>query len=219
MDKQGQLTTVTRIKLALVENLPASAQFGGTAPVVTARMQGAALGSRGGSAVSMRNIGTNVQATSRIDTDGSIMIELSAERTRLVAAKGGEEGDTWGATEEVNFRTTVRAISGQPMLAGAQQSTSGKESLQTAIVITATLPLGAKAPAKAAVEQKDGPVEVVQVFSLRKAKAAEALKLLQLAVGERPLSVAADERTNQLIIKGTNELQEVVRAILIQLDK
>lgn len=215
LDKQGKLATASRIKLALLENLPASAQFGENAPLVTGRQDGFPGGGRS-SVYSMQNLGTTVQATARVEQDGKVLVELTVERSRLSPAKP-TEGDAAPEPRRIinqNTRTTVRVASGSSVLVGGQQTVAGADSAQTYIVLTAKVADAGKAAAEAS-----RPAAALKVFTLAHGRAGEVLQVLQGVFGRQGLKLAADERTNSIVAQGTDEQLEIARALIQRLDE
>src|SRR5207248_498888 len=89
------------------------------------------------------NIGTLVQVTARVESDGSIVTQFMAERSGLA---GGPEppfdpnvATPPKAVERLLTETTIRLKPGEPQLIGGRQSTVGKETNKTWIVLTAHL--------------------------------------------------------------------------------
>lgn len=221
LDKQGKLAAASRIKLSVLENVPGSVQFGAMAPVVTGRE----FSGRGGGVPSYarQNIGTTVQATARVEADGTIVVELTAERSQVAAAKAAADAEADARTmpepqsiSQSTLRTTVRAISGQPVIIGGQAATAGQDSAHTYVVLTASAAKPAKDDgAKAAATPRGS----IKVFSLTRAKASELLKALRPILGDQPIVLAADDRTNSILASGTQEQLETAAALIQKLDE
>jgi type II secretory pathway component GspD/PulD (secretin) len=217
LDKQGKLSSASRISLSLLENLPASAQFGENAPLVTGRQEGGFPGGGRSSMYSMQNLGTTVQATARVEQDGKILVELTVERSRLAPAKPAE-GDAAPEPRRIihqNTRTSVRVASGSSVLVGGQQSVAGGDATQTYVVLTATV----AEPAKAAAAEAARPAAELKVFTLTHARASDILQVLQSVFQRQGLRLAADERTNSIIAQGAEDQLEIARALIQRLDE
>ena len=215
---QGKLESATQMKLTLIENQQGSIHFGETVPLVTGRQtvpEGFPGGRGGGSTYSMQNLGTMVEATSRIEQDGTIAIQLSAERSRLPRPRPVAEGDASPAIEsrrimQTTARTTVRVTSGKPEIVGGQAMTSPDNSIHTYIVLTATVPDGAKAAA--------APDAALKVFALNHAKAVDLSQVIRTMLRNESITIAADERSNSLIISGPPDSLAIVEALVVRLD-
>jgi hypothetical protein len=153
LEKAGKLSAASRYQLSSLENMPAQFQFGERAPRVVGRStSGFSSSARGGfggagapSVVSTpvyqdSNVGTLVQATARIENDGSIVAQLMVERSGIVSSRdipidpnGGEPPQ---GVQTLTNQTTARFKSGEPQLIGGRRSTSGREITQTWIVAT-----------------------------------------------------------------------------------
>ena len=219
LEKQGKLDSLTRVKLSVVENVPGMVQYGDTVSLVTGRTDG--FPGRGGQAAfSRQNVGTMVSATARVEADGSIIIELNAERSGLVKPKPAAEGDAQAEPQKISqltSRTTVRVASGKPVIVGGQQSATGNESVHSYMVLTASFAEGAKA---AAAPQADArPVAILKVFSLSHARATDVLKAIRPILEDEPIVLAADERTNSVIAQATNRHLEKAEALIQRLDE
>jgi type II secretory pathway component HofQ len=138
--KQGKLASSTRVQLATLDLQTAKVQFGETVPVPagsTSRPGG------GPPAISYRIMETGViiEATPRVEEDGSVVMMLSVQETRLVspAKAGAEGGDAGGFTPTktaiMNAKTTLRVPAGKSVVTGGQRS--DKDPGQTWIVISA----------------------------------------------------------------------------------
>ncbi len=217
LEKQGKLTSAARIKLSLLENTPGSVQFGETVGIATGRQDFG--GGRGGAMFSRQNVGTAVNATARVEDDGTIVVELTAERSGVAAAKPAADGAEAPGAEpqrmsQSTSRTTVRVASGKPIIVGGQQSAAGKEAAGIYLVLTASLPAGAKAAAAGPAR----PEVMIKVFALTHARATDVIKALRPILDER-IIFAADERTNCIIAHGTAEQLEIAASLIQRLDE
>jgi hypothetical protein len=154
LEKAGKLSSASRYQLSSLENMPAHFQFGERAPRVVGRTM-TASGSRGGfggpggagppAAMSTpiyndTNVGTLVQATARIEDDGSVVAQLMVERSGIVAARDvgfdPNGGEPLQGMQTLTNQTTARFKPGEPQLIGGRRATAGKETTQTWIVAT-----------------------------------------------------------------------------------
>jgi type II secretory pathway component HofQ len=140
LEKQGKLASSTRVQLATLDMQSARVQYGESVPVPT----GATIRGGGGPpAVSYRytETGTIVEATPRVEEDGSVVLLLSVQETRLVpGSKAGAEKEEAGGftptkTAMMTAKTTLRVPAGKSVVTGGQRS--DKDPSQTWIVISA----------------------------------------------------------------------------------
>jgi hypothetical protein len=138
LEKQGNLASSTRVQLATLDMQTAKVQYGENVPVPTgATVQG------GRPAISYRMVetGTIIEATPRLEDDGSVVLLLSVQETRLVpGTKAGAEKEEAGGftptkTAVMSAKTTLRVPAGKSVVTGGQRS--DKEPNQTWIVISA----------------------------------------------------------------------------------
>lgn len=138
LEKQGKLSSSTRVQLATLDMQTAKVQFGESVPVPSgATVQG------GRQAISYRHTETGaiVEATPRVEEDGSVILLLSIQETRLVPTTkaGAEREDASGFTPTrtaiMNVKTTLRVPVGKAVVTGGQRS--DKDPSQTWIVISA----------------------------------------------------------------------------------
>jgi type II secretory pathway component GspD/PulD (secretin) len=222
---QGKADAAARITTTVLENTPAVVTFSETVPVSTGRQEfaGGGFGGEGGrprfsNTYSMQNHGTTIQTTARIEQDGTIVLELQAERSRLVSIRpAGEEAGAANIaatkTTQARVNTTTRVASGKPAIVGSQAAGVGKEAIHTYFVLTATVPEGAKTAAAAPPEVK------VKVFALSHANAADVAKTLQPILEGQRITIVADPRLNSLIAQGTDEVLETAAALIARLDE
>jgi type II secretory pathway component GspD/PulD (secretin) len=161
-----------------------------------------------------------VQATARVEADGSIIVEFNAERSGLVKPKAAAEADVQAEPQRISqltSRTTVRVASGKPVIVGGQQSMAAGETAHSFIVLTATVAEGAKA---AAAPQADArPVPVIKVFTLTHARASDIIKAIRPILEDQPISLAADERTNSIIAHAVPQHLDIAAALIERLDQ
>ncbi len=146
LEKQGKLASSTRVKLATLDMQKASVQYGETVPVPSGSMSRTG----GGPAAiqyRMTETGTTIEATPRVEDDGSVVLLLRVQETRLVpVSKAGAEKEEAGGfiltkTSLMSANTTLRVPAGKSVVTGGQRS--DKDPSQIWIVISAKV-LGAK---------------------------------------------------------------------------
>jgi type II secretory pathway component GspD/PulD (secretin) len=180
----------------------------------------------------MTNVGTLIAFTALVQDDGSILAELDIEKSRLDETPRQEEGGVAGGgtgdgavdgnvepprTVTIKIQTTVRIPEGQTVIvSGMRESTSGDSSealvLVTARVLDSPSAVGSQPAAT-------DTTRVVKIFSLRTTRAHEAAEFLHSLFGEGPMKVAADERTNSVLVSGDDKEVQKVEAILLRLDE
>ena len=213
MEKAGKLQSLTRIRLTTIENQQAQFQFGEKVPVVTGQER---RGPRGesASAISLENVGTIVEMLPRVEPDGSILLQMTLEKSRLIALHPVLEAPTPlpPRTSTISSKATVRLKSDEPTIVAGQQS-EDKDNGQTWIVLTAS---AEAAPERAAAA---GPAHELKVFQLRFAAAADLAKVLSSVFEKEPVRIAAEVRTNSILVQGPAENLAMVEALLLRLDE
>jgi len=139
LEKQGKLASSTRVQLATLDMQKASVQYGETVPVPS----GSSSVRGGPPAVqyTYRETGTIIEATPRVEEDGSVILLLRVQETRLVPANktGADKEDAGGftltKTALMSTNTTLRVPAGKSVVTGGQRS--DKDPGQTWIVISA----------------------------------------------------------------------------------
>jgi hypothetical protein len=122
LDKAGKLSSSDRLRLASLENMTAFVQFGEKAPRVIGRTN---TGLSVTPIFNDVNVGTIVQATARLDDDGSALVQLYVQRSAIakVSDISADPLDPKGIAM-MTTQTTVRAQPGKPLLISAGPSTS-----------------------------------------------------------------------------------------------
>ena len=221
LDKAGKVKSLSRYRLATVENQPAVLQFGERVAVVTGRVfaGGRAEGARGFSqeSVAQENVGAIFNVTTRVESDESILVELKAEQTRLappapkpVDDNAAEAGPPRTATETMTSQTTVRVSPGKSVVAGSKTTRTPQGTIQSWILVSAT--------AEAARPQAAEEASALKVFALAHAKADSLAEVLQTVFRDRNIRVSADLRTNSLVVHGNEESLDVIQRLIMRLD-
>jgi hypothetical protein len=111
MERNGKLKSNARVRLLLLENQPAFAQFGELANKVSGR---ALMGQKTTPIYTTMNVGTMVQATGRIEDDGTILMQIYIEKSGLVASDEPPDTREPENLTRLLAQSTVRLKSGEP---------------------------------------------------------------------------------------------------------
>jgi type II secretory pathway component HofQ len=156
LEKQGRIASLTRIQLTTLENQPAELRVSEQTPTVTGRTRvgggrGAPPGATPGFATSFtfQNVGSQLQVTPKVAADGSVLVELKFEQSRLsppiVQGEGAEFTPQGPAT--TSTMTTIAAPPGKTVVVGGFQATERTEGREHAILSQSFLLLSAKVEA------------------------------------------------------------------------
>ncbi len=215
LEKGGQVTSLSRLRLSALENQPAVVQFGERVSLVTGRTS---LGGRGAQdMMAQENLGTMVSVTARVEDDQSIVMEFQAEQTRFAPAAARAEGDNierpaeLPRTAKITAQSTLRIEPGKSVVAGGKTTRTEQGTMQTWILVSATAePARPKAADEAA---------TLKVFTLMHAKAESLAELIQTVFRGDDLHVAADTRSNCLIVPGDDQTLDMIQRLLTRLDE
>jgi hypothetical protein len=133
MEKNGKLVGKTHIRLLSLENQPSFAQFGELASKVSGR---ATTGLSVVPIYNSVNVGTIVQATSRIEADGTALIQVYVQKSALVRSPDPPELREPEGITRISGQSTVRAKAGEPVLLSAGPSNGTDAAAQTWIVLS-----------------------------------------------------------------------------------
>jgi len=147
LERAGKLAAATCLRMTTLDELPGFVQLGGrlggrtTSPGTRGGPGGPPSGGFGGTPPAL-NLGVQFQATTRIEDDGSIIVQIYAERPetavpmKVIPADASDE-----ARRSFSFlsQSTVRLKSGEAKLISGRQSAAGNERSQTWIVLTASV--------------------------------------------------------------------------------
>ena len=233
LEQAGEIGTITRMRLTTIEDQTATAQYGEQAAVVTGRSQfGSGRAGGGGVSISHQNFGTLLSVTPSVNDDGDITIKLVLEKSGQ--AKAAPTDEQKEATEVglppavlmINIQTMLRMRDGQTVVAQAMDSSSGKDSSQTIVLVTARV-IGEQgdAPKKAGARKiskekvRNGKEDVeVRIWKLRNAQAADAARYLGGLLDDPSLEITIDERTNSLLVRGPVATLKKIDAVVAKLD-
>ena len=135
LERKGKLKSNSRIRLLSLENLPAFTQFG----VLASKVSGHAATSRDVVPIyTSVNVGTIVQATTRLDPDGTALIQIYVEQSALQKSDMPPERREPEGITRMLFQTSVRAKPGEPLVLTAGPSYGSESSSQQWAVLTLT---------------------------------------------------------------------------------
>lgn len=144
LEKAGMLAATTRFRMVTLDELPGFVKFGGQSGRTTlGGDRGGFSGGSAGSRPSSSDGGALVQATTRIEEGGAIVMQIYLERPDSVVPESLTGPDI--ATEPVKRRffflaqNTVRLRSGEPAVIGSRSVAAGTDNTQTVAVVTATV--------------------------------------------------------------------------------
>jgi type II secretory pathway component GspD/PulD (secretin) len=215
LEKANGLTSLTRIQFSTVENQNARFHAGETSPYVSGRSSAGSRGGPSGSpfgqavSVSRDQTGTIVGAVARV-VNGGVIAELEVEQTRSDVRAGGDDPPLGPKTATLSFKSAVRIPAGENVLLASLDERSAADARRTVVLVSAKLP---EDNAKAA--QVDNEFKV---FALKNAH-AEGLREVLVRLYPHELTIVADERTNAIIARGTEEQMNVVEALARVLDQ
>lgn len=228
LQKHREAGSVSKYRLSTLDRLPASVQVGEMVPIATSRAtrpgnpEGRASGFNTG--YSMVNIGTMVQVTPQVEEGGTVIVELSIERSRLAFQKpqSAEPNEANRAMEGTNSRTvtvmsktTVRVPARQTVAATMAHMREKDDTGDLLILVSASVndsPGGE--PGDAALSGE------LRIYRLKYASAEKALPNVQAHFrGTAELRVTADPRTNSLVAFGSSEALQHMEEFLQILDK
>ena len=138
LEKQGKLASLTRLRMATIDLQKAMVQFGERVPVATGRMVrgGGPPGGGESFAYTTMEMGTTIEATPRVEDDGSVILLLSLQDARLKEVEKPEGASFAPAkTAQLVSRTTLRIPPGKAVITGGQRS--DKEKSQVWIAVSA----------------------------------------------------------------------------------
>jgi type II secretory pathway component GspD/PulD (secretin) len=148
LEKQGQLASLVRIRVATLENCVASVQFGERIPVAESRSTASRTRDGGGPVMTnfaMTNVGTMLNVTPRVAEDGAVILELEVEHSRLERRPSDADRASRENAEfvppivvTVTAKSTIRIPAGKTVISEARQ-TAPDMSRQTWILATATV--------------------------------------------------------------------------------
>ncbi|QDU41212.1 Bacterial type II and III secretion system protein [Maioricimonas rarisocia] len=144
--EQGSFRHLTRVKLSTLEENEAIFQMGANEAVPQGTTRGFSRGGDGrptmATSYRFEQTGTIVSTVPRVNDDGTIVVKLQFEQSRLrptPPASGEDATTTLPATDRTTVNTTLTIPNGQTVLAGAFQSAdTGNEPLETFVIVGAS---------------------------------------------------------------------------------
>jgi hypothetical protein len=147
LDKQGKVASLTRVQLTTLDLQTAMVQFGERTGVVAGRTSvpsGPNSSGRFANIVQTVEMGTIVEATPRVEDDGSVVLLLKIEQSRLIPAPDQAGGDKTEPSAFIPPKTvtsqcknTLRVPAGKWIAIGGQRGE--KEPSQTWILVSANV--------------------------------------------------------------------------------
>ena len=142
LQKKGTVGSVLRYEMMALENQTTSIQQGETKPIVV----GLTTRAGGGTSKNVRysNVGTSVQATPRLGTDKTVLLDLKIEDSHLFTPEDGivigmDDGKPVIMAETVlaKFDGKLNVTAGQAVLVQGVQSTSKSGKARTFVIVSA----------------------------------------------------------------------------------
>jgi type II secretory pathway component GspD/PulD (secretin) len=239
LEKSGQLAGQMRVRLATVENQSARLQLGETVPRAVGRTNRPDGGFRGGpgfATYSDVQVGTIVQAISRIEADGTVVTELKVDRSSLTAPRAAGVSNQPVADEppqvvaQLSLQSTVRMKPGEAVIVGGREAKTAEQSSQTWVVLTAQVPVGIQVPgalppaaplgqiSPPASAPAPAPISELKVFTLKHASAPDLAPVLANVFAGQPVRFSVDPRTNSLLVIGPAVSLQSAQALVTRLD-
>jgi type II secretory pathway component GspD/PulD (secretin) len=227
LEKKQTLAHLTRIKLTALEDQPAQFQFGETTAVIVGRSITGGFGSsRGPDGTPIRSApmsvpnyqhqqtGTILMVTPRVAENG-VLVEVTLEQSRYDKSRPASDDLNAAPPDKpmINVKSTVLVPRDAPVVLGGFDRTTGGVTERTVVLLTAS---AAGPPVAAA---KSNPTTQLKVFSLQRIDATAAQKSLEKLFADKDFTLAIDERSNSVLMKGNAEDLAVVEAILLRLDQ
>jgi hypothetical protein len=131
-ERAGKLKSNARVRLLLVENQPGFTQFGELATRVSGRV---VAGPSVLPSYSSMNVGTMVQATGRMEADGTILVQIYIEKTALVPSDLPPEQREPESITRLLTQTTVRLAAGEPSVLSAGPANGAEGAGQMWVVV------------------------------------------------------------------------------------
>jgi type II secretory pathway component GspD/PulD (secretin) len=230
LDKAGKLSSVSRYRLTVMENQRASVQFTELTPRATGRTMvggfsrgGDGAGPRSNTVYSDVSIGTTLSAVAGMADDGQIALDLKVTRARIVPHKAEAQPDaaadfTPSSLATLTLESSLKVKPGEPTLVGGRQTTSGKETAQTWVVVTVNVAGGSGTGTTSKTSAAPAAANEIKIFRLKYASADQLAPVLQQVFIGSPLTIAADARANALLVRGPTERLNALSGLLPELD-
>ena len=132
LSRTGKLKSNARIRLLTMENVPAFTQFGELASKVSGVT---ATNTRVLPIYNSVNVGTIAQATTRLEPDGSALIQLYVEKSSLVKSNDPPESRVPEAINRILAQSTLRVKPDEPVVLSAGPSNGSDTASHTWIVV------------------------------------------------------------------------------------
>jgi type II secretory pathway component GspD/PulD (secretin) len=226
LEEEESLSSVTRMRLTTLEQLPASVQVGQRVNLRSMVAGGPGGGFGGGRTSAFRgeNTGTILSVTARVAEDNAIILSVQFEQSRLASTAprdpaAGEDPTSPPDIATITAQSTVRVPGGGVQVLGGGRSSNGKTSEQSLILVTAQAgePVAGGAAADTA---EDAAGHQLKIMHLAHAEATGLVDMLSILFPRHgDLTIAADPRTNALLVRGSAEKLAAIEAIVARLDE
>jgi hypothetical protein len=130
--RTGKLKSNSRIRLLSLENVPAFTNFAEMAPRVQGRT---ATGLTVTPIYSDINVGTLVHATTRLEPDGTALIQLNVEKSAIVRNSDPPELREPESISRMLVQSTLRVKLGEPVVLSAGPTNGSDAASQTWVVL------------------------------------------------------------------------------------
>jgi type II secretory pathway component GspD/PulD (secretin) len=147
LEAQGKVSLMTRISLATLDGREAKAQFGQRVAVVSGRVRTGRGGEFPGAVSNqfvMDQVGTVLSFMPVLADDGSIIVELTVEKSRLApaeppAASASEDGFIPPRTITISLQTSVRVPPGKTVAVGGYRSSTAPDATHALVFVRAAV--------------------------------------------------------------------------------
>lgn len=133
MEREGKLKSNSRVRLMLLENQTAFAQFGEMANKVIGHTN---TGLKITPIWNSANVGTLVQANGKVADDGNIALRIYVEKSELEASDEPPETRKPEDISRLNIQSTVRLKPGEPMVLSSGPADGSGATSQNWIVLS-----------------------------------------------------------------------------------
>jgi hypothetical protein len=211
LEREGRLTSVARLQFTTLERYEGKVHIGQPRSDM---MDSTRRNPRG---LSNTTFGTTVAATPWIEKDGSVRIQMTAERSRYIPAL--EKSDSVGnesppGSTTFSTKGLFRVPPGKSVLLFGSQSAGQENAGETLMVVTAQV-AGARQLSASDVVTDNPPM---RIFKLRHLSAAAAAQSVDQLLSEDGVRTTVDNRLNSLIVMGPAKMLAAVESMLQALD-
>ena len=121
---------------------------------------------------------------------------------------------------QLSLQTTVRIKPGEAIIIGGREATSGQETSETWVVVTAQVggPAGAAIGRATSPTPVTTPVSELRVFTLKHSSAPDLAPVLTNVFAGQPLRFSVDPRTNSILVIGPASNLQTAQSLVNRLD-